>query len=123
MDQYYQILSSCRIPGPKRDTVVNYATGKIPSTHITVVHNFQVRYSSFSDINSILVLWLKQPGGLFAVLCLRCVQQRRHPTDSGPVTHAAGEDLELLVADEQGAYRHSDLTAPQHLGESLQQPD
>ncbi|XP_019718380.1 carnitine O-acetyltransferase [Hippocampus comes] len=41
MDQYYQILSSCRIPGPKRDTVVNYAIGKTPSTHVTVVHNFQ----------------------------------------------------------------------------------
>ncbi|RVE68437.1 hypothetical protein OJAV_G00092400 [Oryzias javanicus] len=41
MDQYYQILSSCRIPGPKRDTVVNHAVGKIPPTHITVVHNFQ----------------------------------------------------------------------------------
>lgn len=42
MDQYYQILSSCRIPGPKRDTVVNHAIGKTPPTHITVVHNFQV---------------------------------------------------------------------------------
>ncbi|XP_026099886.1 carnitine O-acetyltransferase-like [Carassius auratus] len=41
MDQYYQVLSSCRIPGPKRDTVVNYANGKTPPTHITVVHNFQ----------------------------------------------------------------------------------
>lgn len=41
MDQYYQILSSCRIPGPKRDTVVNHARGKTPLTHITVVHNFQ----------------------------------------------------------------------------------
>ncbi|CAL8343159.1 unnamed protein product [Lota lota] len=42
MDQYYQILSSCRIPGPKRDTVVNYTSGKsTPPTHITVVHNFQ----------------------------------------------------------------------------------
>ncbi|XP_039875223.1 carnitine O-acetyltransferase isoform X1 [Simochromis diagramma] len=41
MDQYYQILSSCRIPGPKRDTVVNHASGKTPPTHITVVHNFQ----------------------------------------------------------------------------------
>uniref|UniRef100_A0A669BHA2 Carnitine O-acetyltransferase n=1 Tax=Oreochromis niloticus TaxID=8128 RepID=A0A669BHA2_ORENI len=41
MDQYYQILSSCRIPGPKRDTVVNHARGKTPPTHITVVHNFQ----------------------------------------------------------------------------------
>ncbi|KAK5871236.1 hypothetical protein PBY51_004128 [Eleginops maclovinus] len=41
MDQYYQILSSCRIPGPKRDTVVNYNSGNTPVTHITVVHNFQ----------------------------------------------------------------------------------
>uniref|UniRef100_A0A3Q4GN16 Carnitine O-acetyltransferase n=1 Tax=Neolamprologus brichardi TaxID=32507 RepID=A0A3Q4GN16_NEOBR len=41
MDQYYQILSSCRIPGPKRDTVLNHASGKTPPTHITVVHNFQ----------------------------------------------------------------------------------
>uniref|UniRef100_A0A8C7E6C4 Carnitine O-acetyltransferase n=1 Tax=Naja naja TaxID=35670 RepID=A0A8C7E6C4_NAJNA len=41
MNQYYQILSSCRIPGPKRDSVVNYAKGKKSPTHITVVHNFQ----------------------------------------------------------------------------------
>ncbi|XP_037537110.1 carnitine O-acetyltransferase [Nematolebias whitei] len=41
MDQYYKILSSCRIPGSKRDTVVHYNTGKTPPTHITVVHNFQ----------------------------------------------------------------------------------
>ncbi|XP_028312308.1 carnitine O-acetyltransferase [Gouania willdenowi] len=41
MNQYYQILSSCRIPGPKRDTVVNHAAGKAVPTHITVVHNFQ----------------------------------------------------------------------------------
>lgn len=41
MDQYYQVLTSCRIPGPKRDTVVNYAIGKTAPTHITVVHNFQ----------------------------------------------------------------------------------
>ncbi|CAB1319695.1 unnamed protein product [Coregonus sp. 'balchen'] len=41
MDQYYQILSSCRIPGPKRDTVVNHAIGKVAPNHITVVHNFQ----------------------------------------------------------------------------------
>uniref|UniRef100_A0AAY4EET6 Carnitine O-acetyltransferase n=1 Tax=Denticeps clupeoides TaxID=299321 RepID=A0AAY4EET6_9TELE len=41
MNQYYQILSSCRIPGTKRDSVVNYALGKRPPTHITVVHNYQ----------------------------------------------------------------------------------
>uniref|UniRef100_A0A1A8R4A1 Carnitine O-acetyltransferase n=1 Tax=Nothobranchius rachovii TaxID=451742 RepID=A0A1A8R4A1_9TELE len=41
MDQYYKILCSCRIPGPKRDTVVHYTQGKMAPTHITVVHNFQ----------------------------------------------------------------------------------
>ncbi|XP_040180616.1 carnitine O-acetyltransferase isoform X1 [Rana temporaria] len=41
MNQYCQILSSCRIPGPKRDSVVNYSQAKKPPTHITVVHNFQ----------------------------------------------------------------------------------
>uniref|UniRef100_A0ACB8F174 Uncharacterized protein n=1 Tax=Sphaerodactylus townsendi TaxID=933632 RepID=A0ACB8F174_9SAUR len=41
MNQYYQLLSSCRIPGPKRDSVVNYAKGKKTPTHISVVHNFQ----------------------------------------------------------------------------------
>ncbi|XP_067398111.1 carnitine O-acetyltransferase [Emydura macquarii macquarii] len=41
MNQYYQILSSCRIPGPKHDSIVNYSKGKKPPSHITVVHNFQ----------------------------------------------------------------------------------
>ncbi|GCB82770.1 hypothetical protein scyTo_0024011, partial [Scyliorhinus torazame] len=40
MHQYYQILSSCRIPGSKSDSVVNYSQTKNP-TYITVVHNFQ----------------------------------------------------------------------------------
>ncbi|XP_032395126.1 carnitine O-acetyltransferase isoform X1 [Etheostoma spectabile] len=38
MNQYYEVLSSCRIPGLKRDLVVNHAKS---SKHITVVHNFQ----------------------------------------------------------------------------------
>ncbi|KAE8582933.1 hypothetical protein XENTR_v10020389 [Xenopus tropicalis] len=42
MNQYYQMLSSCRIPGPKRDTVANYSQASKPPTHITVVHNFQI---------------------------------------------------------------------------------
>ncbi|XP_027021219.1 carnitine O-acetyltransferase isoform X1 [Tachysurus fulvidraco] len=41
MNQYYQVLSSCRIPGIKRDSVVNHALSRRPPTHITVVHNFQ----------------------------------------------------------------------------------
>ncbi|KAG7262132.1 hypothetical protein CRUP_003944 [Coryphaenoides rupestris] len=41
MNQYYQLLSSCRVPGRRRDSVVNYAKGTRPSTHITVVHNLQ----------------------------------------------------------------------------------
>lgn len=42
MNQYYQVLSSCRVPGLKRDSVVNHAHRSRPPTHITVVHNFQV---------------------------------------------------------------------------------
>ncbi|XP_031433194.1 carnitine O-acetyltransferase isoform X2 [Clupea harengus] len=41
MNQYYQVLSSCRIPGTKADSVKNYAQSRRPPTHITVVHNFQ----------------------------------------------------------------------------------
>lgn len=41
MNQYYQILSSCRVPGPKQDSVVNFLKSKRPPTHITVVHNYQ----------------------------------------------------------------------------------
>lgn len=43
MNQYYEVLSSCRIPGLKRDSVVNHAKSSKPPKHITVVHNFQVR--------------------------------------------------------------------------------
>lgn len=42
MNQYYQILSSCRVPGPKQDSVVNFGRDKKPPTHIIVVHNYQV---------------------------------------------------------------------------------
>uniref|UniRef100_A0A4W6F6N0 Carnitine O-acetyltransferase a n=1 Tax=Lates calcarifer TaxID=8187 RepID=A0A4W6F6N0_LATCA len=41
MNQYYEVLSSCRIPGLKRDSVVNHAKSSQPPKHITVVHNFQ----------------------------------------------------------------------------------
>ncbi|XP_061427860.1 carnitine O-acetyltransferase-like [Lethenteron reissneri] len=40
MNQYYQIFSSCRIPGPRRDTIVNYSRQNNPPTHITVAHNY-----------------------------------------------------------------------------------
>jgi len=43
MNQYYEVLSSCRIPGLKRDSIVNHAKSSPPPKHITVVHNFQVR--------------------------------------------------------------------------------
>lgn len=43
MNQYYQILSSCRVPGPKQDTVISFSKTKKPPMHITVVHNYQVR--------------------------------------------------------------------------------
>ncbi|XP_012627644.1 carnitine O-acetyltransferase isoform X2 [Microcebus murinus] len=41
MNQYYQILSSCRVPGPKQDSVSNFSKTKKPPSHITVVHNYQ----------------------------------------------------------------------------------
>ncbi|XP_041825150.1 carnitine O-acetyltransferase-like [Melanotaenia boesemani] len=41
MNQYYEVLSSCRIPGLKKDSVVNHAKSSNPPRHITVVHNFQ----------------------------------------------------------------------------------
>lgn len=41
MNQYYQVLSSCRIPGLKRDLVVNHARSSPSPKHITVVHNCQ----------------------------------------------------------------------------------
>ncbi|KAM4597171.1 carnitine O-acetyltransferase-like isoform 1-T1 [Fundulus diaphanus] len=41
MNQYYQVLSSCRIPGLKRDSVVNHARSSRPPKHITVAHNCQ----------------------------------------------------------------------------------
>lgn len=45
MNQYYEVLSSCRIPGLKTDSVVNHAKSSRPPKHITVVHNFQVSKS------------------------------------------------------------------------------
>uniref|UniRef100_A0ABI7XVD7 Choline/carnitine acyltransferase domain-containing protein n=1 Tax=Felis catus TaxID=9685 RepID=A0ABI7XVD7_FELCA len=41
MNQYYQILSSCRVPGPKQDSVISFSKTKKPPMHITVVHNYQ----------------------------------------------------------------------------------
>ncbi|XP_068429392.1 carnitine O-acetyltransferase isoform X2 [Clinocottus analis] len=41
MNQYYEVLSSCRVPGLKRDSVVNHTKRSTPPKHITVVHNFQ----------------------------------------------------------------------------------
>lgn len=41
MNQYYQVLSSCRIPGLKRDSIVNHARSSPSPKHVTVVHNCQ----------------------------------------------------------------------------------
>lgn len=136
MDQYYQILSSCRIPGPKRDTVVNHAIGKTPPTHITIVHNFQVVCISLlfrlllALITSGAVARKHCVWDLISPICLLstvlrfgCVQQWWDPAYGRPAVYAAGEDLEFIFADEQGANRHPHITAPQHLGKSLQQPD
>ena len=41
MDQYYRILSACRIPGVTKDDVHCHAKSWIPPSHITVIHNNQ----------------------------------------------------------------------------------
>ncbi|XP_066580830.1 carnitine O-acetyltransferase b [Amia ocellicauda] len=41
MEQYSQVFSSCRVPGPKHDHVLLYNRIRRPPTHITVVRNFQ----------------------------------------------------------------------------------
>ncbi|XP_061475447.1 carnitine O-acetyltransferase-like isoform X2 [Rhineura floridana] len=41
MDQYSRIFASCRLPGPKHDSVLLPAPGRRPPTYITVVRNFQ----------------------------------------------------------------------------------
>lgn len=43
MNQYYEVLSSCRIPGLRKDSVVNHAKSCSPPKHITIIHNCQVR--------------------------------------------------------------------------------
>lgn len=60
MNQYYEVLSSCRIPGLKRDSVVNHAKSSKPPKHITVVHNFQVR----SILSFLVLLSVQCPHGL-----------------------------------------------------------
>lgn len=154
MSQYYQVLSSCRIPGTKSDTVVNYAQGRRPPSHITVVHNFQVSkhlpllyfiflhrlsvlnvclwelmcvWSSLCHYYIVIIgvghvdkLYILFLFFLLAVLCARCLQQWRHTTDCGSALYSAGEDLEFLSADKQGAHWHPYVTGPKHMGKSLQ---
>ncbi|KAH0630510.1 hypothetical protein JD844_013586 [Phrynosoma platyrhinos] len=41
MDQYSRLFASCRLPGPKHDSVLLPPPGRRPPTYITVVRNFQ----------------------------------------------------------------------------------
>ncbi|XP_042252137.1 carnitine O-acetyltransferase-like isoform X2 [Thunnus maccoyii] len=42
MKPYHQMLSSCRIPGLEKDSLVYYAKSSSPPKHITVVHNSEI---------------------------------------------------------------------------------
>ena len=47
MAQYFKILSSCRIPGEKKDSVVTFPPDKPnPPRHIIVMHNNRVQLST-----------------------------------------------------------------------------
>lgn len=41
MDQYSRLFASCRLPGPKHDSVLLPPPGRRPTTYITVVRNYQ----------------------------------------------------------------------------------
>lgn len=62
MNQYYQILSSCRVPGPKQDSVINFSKTKKPPMHITVVHNYQVGAPHRPLCPRNRMLWASLPG-------------------------------------------------------------
>ncbi|MGH0174857.1 UNVERIFIED_CONTAM: hypothetical protein FKN15_069202, partial [Acipenser sinensis] len=63
MDQYRQIFSSCRVPGPKHDHVMHFAGVRRPPTHITVVRNFQI-HSQLLRIRSQSWKTDKEPMGI-----------------------------------------------------------
>ena len=130
MNQYYEVLSSCRIPGLKSDSVVNHAKSSPPPRHITVVHNLQVRVSR---------LWLSSGSGAYfvklvsynseqlflcveSVLCAGRVQQWRDSTEGRSDLRSAGENLQLLGTDQRGACGHPDHAASWLLGQGLRQP-
>lgn len=46
MNQYSQLLSSCRIPGLETDSVVFHGKTSYPSRYITLAYNSQVRSTS-----------------------------------------------------------------------------
>lgn len=41
LDQYNKIFSSCRVPGPKHDSVLLCSRSRRPPAHVTVVRNYQ----------------------------------------------------------------------------------
>jgi hypothetical protein len=63
MNQYYQILSSCRLPGTKQDSVVNFIKAKKPPMHITVVHNYQV--GALTPLRGLAASTARSPLGRF----------------------------------------------------------
>lgn len=145
MNQYYEVLSSCRIPGLKRDAVVNHAKSSRPPKHITVVHNLQVSTTSllhasikqYMDKEILIQLQhVKQNNNeksdrvltdmslllLELVLLVGRVQQWWDTTDRWSALCSAGEDLQLLIAEQHGACGHPHHLASWLLGQGLPQP-
>lgn len=79
MNQYYEVLSSCRIPGLKKDSVVNHAKDSTPPKHINVIHNFQVRSWSGGRVN----------------LALTCLNTNRLRYESSLIQHIT--DITFMV--------------------------
>lgn len=98
MDQYSRLFASCRLPGPKHDSVLLPPPGRRPPTYITVVRNFQV-ITPFPVAVHITTTNMKDQGkDLYILLNLHllCVSEERQTKrwakmrEEGPSMAASG---------------------------------